>query len=472
MRNVTLIVLLSADSVSITCSLLTLWTIYRVNRWNGYTKLIFHLAFAQLLYDLSTLLVPVPGSLSYSIYVGYRSIFGLITTLLTNIIAVTVSYTVAKFHAFEVSKYLSTLIPVIYLPSITLGILIGVHVESELLVIFAGFYFWIRVLSISFNILSYIYVTIILSSSKSSSSSLTNLTTRTTTTNNIHATYQQNIRNQQLQQLPLASGTSSSYRYDPLRAFVRRFQYYPLIQVICRCGVSWYEYVYGYSYNYHSSDSLLQQILIFFYVLFLPSLGTFYFLIFISVSPNASRVLYKDFHSFLYLFTCGLYRGREGPSHSNDQSGTSRGGGSVSGLIEGFGRMSRGGGEDEGEVEGRRSSRSTMMSLYRHFLERMSSVERPDTDSGGGGMSTPLQRFSVPRSRTSRLVSIDPSIAEEISMTGTGAGAGYDYCDEEELTKEIQRVYEGTGARMGISVSPPQEISMSLSSSSPPDSLR
>jgi hypothetical protein len=464
MRNISLIVLLSADSVSIICSLLTLWTIYRVNRWNGYTKLIFHLAFAQLLYDLSTLLVPIPGSLSYSIYVGYRSIFGLVTTLLTNVIAITVSYTVAKFRAFEVSKYLSTLIPLIYLPSVILGILIGVYVESDLLDVFSGIYFWLRVLSISFNIISYLYVSTILFS---------NSTASALSTNSIHATYQQNIRNQQVQQplhrgglnytSPIPASTSSSSfhpsyptsitpgtttaaavasessssRYDPLRAFVRRFQYYPLIQVICRCAVSWYEYVYGYSYNYHSSDPLLQQILIFFYVLFLPSLGTFYFFIYISVSPNASRLLSNDFDSLLKIITCGLYRRREGSqSRSNDKNGS----GSVSGLIEGFARNSHGDGE----------GRSTMMSLYRHFLnERMSSFDHPGT--GSSGISTPLQRFSVPQSHTSRWVSIDPSIPEMPS--------GYDDCDEDELTKEIQRVYEGTGG----SLSPPQEISLSSS---------
>lgn len=460
MRNISLIILLSADSVSIVCSLLTLWTIHRVNRWNGYTKLIFHLALAQLLYDLSTFLIPISGSLSYFIYVGYRSIFGSVTTLLTNVIAITVSYTVAKFRVFEVSKYLSTLIPLIYLPSITLGILIGIYLDSNLFEIFSGIYFWLRVISISFNILSYLYVTIILySSSSSSSNSMNTFTTSTTTltTNTIHATYHQNIRNQQIQHRgwnhtstisspttspsPLngngnttaamfSSSTAAAYQYDPLRAFVRRFQYYPLIQVICRCAVSWYEYVYGYTYNYDSSDSLLQRVLIFFYVIFLPSLGTFYFLIYISVSPNASRLLTNDFYSLLQILTCGLY------NHSQTQSSNEKSG-SVSGLIAGFARNSQAGGE----------GRNTMMSLYRHFLnERMSSLDHPDTE---GGMSTPLQRLSAPQSRTSRFVSIEPSIPER--------STGYGDFDEEELTKEIQRVYEGT------SILPPHEISLSSS---------
>jgi hypothetical protein len=406
MRNVALVVLLSAASLSISCSLLTLWTIYRVGRWNGYTKLVFHLAIAQLLYDLSTLLVPIPGDLSYSIYVGYRSIFGMATTLLTNIIAGTVVYTVYHFHAFEVSKHLPTLLPIVYFPSTLIGILVGVFVHSPYLVIFAGIYFWVRVLSISFNILSYLSVTFILS--------------RTTSqTNNIHATYHENVSQHVLWSSLYGLKSSTSAQHDPLRAFVRRFQYYPLIQVLCRCAVSWYEYVYGYTYNYQSSDSYLQQVLIFFYVTFLPSLGTFYFLIYLTVSPNASRTLSKDLHAFFRLLLCrnccvSLRRS----------------------LGEGERRGGSGSQRNSGKGESEMETRSTMLSLYRHFMnERLSSVDRHE------GMSTPLQRLSNP----------PPSSRPASSSVYTG----YEEYDEDELTKEIQRVYDTTlEASSGPSSSP------------------
>jgi hypothetical protein len=414
MRNVALIVLLSADSLSITCSLLTLWTIYRVGRWNGYTKLVFHLAIAQLFYDLSTLLVPIPGNLSYSIYVGYRSIFGMATTLFTNVIAGTVVYTVYSFQPFEVSKHLPTLIPMIYFPSTVIGILVGIFVHSHLLEIFSGIYFWVRVLSISFNILSYLFVTLILSN-----------TTTSQHTNNIHATYNENLSQQMFWGF---KSVSSSAQHDPLRAFVRRFQYYPLIQVLCRVAVSWYEYVYGYSYNYQPSHSSLQQILLFFYVIFLPSLGTFYFLIFITVSPSASKTLTKDIHTatqFLLCRKCCVGITSLCRSWSRSRSIGSQVGGSGSGSANGSQRDSVKG---ESEME----RRSTMMSLYRHFMsERISSVDRHE------GMSSPLQRPSTVPSNL-------PPVSRPVS---SNLGAGYEEYDEEELTKEIRRFYDPTTER-------------------------
>ena len=61
----------------------------------------------------------------------------------------------------------------------------------------------------------------------------------------------------------------------------------------------------GYSYSYNHDVSLWRQISLYFYVVTLPSLGLFYFLVFIRVSPHAWNTL-RDMLLTL-LGWCSLY---------------------------------------------------------------------------------------------------------------------------------------------------------------------
>lgn len=436
MRNPTLIILECSASLSILCSLLTLLTIKRVKRWNGYIQLIFQLGFAQLLYDLSTLMVPLPGSTSYSIYVGFRSIFGMATTLWTNIIAGTVVYTVFHFKPFEVSKYINIIFFIIYIPSFINGILVGVYVQTEQLEIYSNIYFWVRVLSISFNILSYLFGKFILHFPSIHS--------------HIHTSYQLQIA----QEIPFSNSVSfRTASNDPLRAFIKRFQYYPLIQVICRVAVSWYEYVYGYSYNYHSTDTLLQQVLIFLYVIFLPSLGTFYFIIYINVSPNSYKQLSSDIERvFRIILSCGnlifinrfnsIYSGNSQSLKlsSNGSSGNNNNNNNDNNNNNAFANLNidLNNYTTHDSLSASEQNRSTIMSLYKPFLtERPSSLERHEMNSN----IAPFHRTSHPQSFTLQARSSTTPSSRQVSSE-ENQSIRYDEYGEEELTKEITRIYE------------------------------
>ena len=203
------IVLLSCAGLSVLCSLLTICIIICVKRSNGYVTIIVNLAIAQMMYDLSMVLVPFDTFDVQVVYVGWRCIFGLIATLWTNVISVVIAYVVWNRKALEVSTYLHAIYPLIFIPSIVMGGMVAISILIDYkFIVFAGFYYTARLVSILFNIILFITMSI---------------------------------------QLRYRTSQLSANAADPLKALVRRFQYYPVVQVLSRVAVAWHELVYGTS---------------------------------------------------------------------------------------------------------------------------------------------------------------------------------------------------------------------------------
>lgn len=248
------------------CSLLTLWLIYRRNR-NGYIHLIIMLTFSQFIYDMSTVMVILPGHPAEYSYIAIRSMSGLWATFLTNILSFIIVHTVWTLQPIPITSYLMTIRLWVFCPATLLGILIPMTLysssETAFLVV-SQIYYWARILSILFNIGSYFTLVYKLNSVLKS------------TPSNI----QRNI-----------------YRNgNPLTSLVKRFKYYPIVQVLTRVCVAYYEEIYGHDYDYQSSFTLKKKISTLLYLLTLPSAGLGFFIVFLVVSPGAIEQMQEDWN--------------------------------------------------------------------------------------------------------------------------------------------------------------------------------
>jgi hypothetical protein len=241
---------------------------FRGGKWNGYLMLVANLAASQLFYDLSTFLLPLRGHLSITMYVGFRSAFGTVSSLWTNAICAIVFYIIWNLQSFECSKYIRYILIGIYSLPFVLGVLLAREESRNGSDLYVHIYFYCRVASITFNLLLLIIATIKLKFSK-----------------------------EHREKLREAFAPLSLLSEDPLSILINRFKYYPMIQCISRGVVSLYELRNGYNYRYRPNDSLKEKIELFCYVIILPSLGTLYFLVYLAVSPRGMKILHRVFKS-------------------------------------------------------------------------------------------------------------------------------------------------------------------------------
>lgn len=274
MMNVGYIILGVGGSIGMTCSLLTLWIIYRRDNWNAYIQLLVMLAFSQLLYDMSTVMVMFPGySVEYA-YIAIRSMSGLWATFLTNVISFIIVYTVWTLTPISVSSHLSMIRILIFGPSSLLGILVPMTLFSSsnlAFTIVSQIYYWARILSIIFNITSYLALVYKLKAVIKYTSTL-------------------NIQKNNI----------TSHDGNPLASLVKRFKYYPIVQVLSRVCVAYYEEIYGHDYEYYHSFTIQKKIATLLYLITLPSAGLGFFIVFLVVSPGAIKLLKDDWN---YLMT-------------------------------------------------------------------------------------------------------------------------------------------------------------------------
>jgi hypothetical protein len=266
--NIGYLILCAGGSIGMMCSLLTLWIIYRRNHWNGYIHLIVMLTFSQLMYDMSAVMVIFPGHFAEYSYVAIRSMSGLWATFLTNILSFIIVHTVWTLQPIPITSYLTTIRIWIFGPNTLLGILVPMTLysssETSFLVV-SQIYYWARILSILFNIGSYFTLVYKLNSV-------------------LKSTPQSNIQR-------------NIYRNgNPLTSLVKRFKYYPIVQVLTRICVAYYEEIYGHDYDYHNSFTLKKKISTLLYLITLPSAGLGFFLVFLVVSPGAIKLLQEDWN--------------------------------------------------------------------------------------------------------------------------------------------------------------------------------
>ncbi len=98
-------VLFVTGAVGLTFTLFTLWVVRSMGRYNSYILLVINLTIAQMFYDLSVLMVVLPGTTGALIELFFRIFFGVASSLWTNIISFSAFFVVVYQESFPVFRY-------------------------------------------------------------------------------------------------------------------------------------------------------------------------------------------------------------------------------------------------------------------------------------------------------------------------------------------------------------------------------
>jgi hypothetical protein len=81
---------------------------------------------------------------------------------------------------------------------------------------------------------------------------------------------------------------------NPIYVLAMRLIYYCLVQTVTRLGASWYQLQYGYGHNFHhESASLTQTIAYLLEFILTPAAGIGYLIVFLAIQPEAQRILWR-----------------------------------------------------------------------------------------------------------------------------------------------------------------------------------
>lgn len=248
-RDPARIIFITVASVSLFLSLLTIFLIYSMKRWNGYLQLILNLTIAQCMYDISVIMSVGKGLIVHRTFAFLRICFGLASTFWTNVISIIIVYVVIYMEIFNIIENFNLIFTVVYLPSFIIGLINAItwsYICYEL-------YYWLRIISIVVNITLYtILARYIYIRDKGSPKTLTT-------------------------------------KNDPIKTLAHRMKYYPVVQVLSRLAAAWYEAKYnsGDDFTYNSAESVQEKISMIIYALTLASAGIGFFIIFVIVTPGA-----------------------------------------------------------------------------------------------------------------------------------------------------------------------------------------
>ncbi len=131
-------VLLSMGVIGLAFTLFTLWIVRSMGRYNSYILLVINLPVAQMFYDLSVLLVLVPGNGMY-FDMAMRVFSGIAASLWTNIISISVFYVVTMHKSLDIFKSYRYMLLGIFVIAIipTIGVPLTLYKEEfELLTVF------------------------------------------------------------------------------------------------------------------------------------------------------------------------------------------------------------------------------------------------------------------------------------------------------------------------------------------------
>jgi uncharacterized membrane protein len=260
--NTGVVILVTGGAIGILCSLLSIWVLFRKDRWNGYNRLILMLSMAQLIYDASVVMVAFPGLFMDLLYISLRSMSGLCATFITNVLSGVIVYTAWTLRSYDIRRRTKWIAIAIIIPSSVCGVLVSCtlhYYPGQPFDMVSQFYYWARIGSILFNIICYCILV-----------------------------YKLKI----VKLLPAYKRGS-----DPLHILASRYKYYPMLQVLTRAFVSYYEYKYGFNYHLQAEFHLAHQVALILYVLTLPAAGVGFFIIFMLVSPGAAVCLQQNIHT-------------------------------------------------------------------------------------------------------------------------------------------------------------------------------
>jgi hypothetical protein len=383
--NIGIVLLVIGGAIGVICSLLSVWVLMRRNRWNGYNRLIMMLSFSQLVYDISVVMVAFPGEFNELLYIALRTTSGLWATFVTNVLSTVIVYTAWTLKSYDVRKNIQSILALVTVPSTICGVLVSITLHffpGHPFDVVSNIYFWARIASIVYNILCYIILV---------------------------------IKLKRIQSLP-------AYRRkgDPLHILAARYKYYPIIQIVTRVFVSFYEYKYGHDYDFDVSDPLRRRVALVLYILTLPSAGLGFFVIFMVVSPGAFRALKIDLYDVLTSCRLRDLDDRTWRGNITDK---------LLGEIAPFmtapdGISTPGGGTEGGDTSGMNAS-SGQDELSWHYA---SDAASSDNDELGGDASAMYRQWSEDELSTevSRLYSTGSASLRSKMYSGDSSGVGDD----------------------------------------------
>jgi hypothetical protein len=254
------------------CSLLTLWIIYKCQRWNAYVQIILSMTVSQLLYDTSFYFLLNGSDTSFYIQEFLSSFAGAATTLWTNVMSGVVLYLVTTRKSMDIESMYVYFFSGIVVVSLLLATMTCVYLTDSIQRDYAyGFYMVFRGLSICFNIISYLFIS----------------------------------RN--LNEI----GSSSRYASTraPLQTLAARMKYYPIVQILSRAWPTYYEVTYGFSKLHnkvYATNNALEIASLYLFAIFLPIAGIGYFIVFLAMQPLA-------WYNLKFMFGCAK------PTKNNSQ---------------------------------------------------------------------------------------------------------------------------------------------------------
>jgi hypothetical protein len=249
-----IMICLFVAAVSILCSFLTLFSIYKMNRFNVFMKLVGNLAVSQMIYDIGFFFFLGP-ILASKIFVGnmFAVGFGVASSLWTNLISLEILYVVIKLQPFNrVTTHFRSIQATIYLLSSCVALCLWIPGFSSYS--YDVLYFWFRLSSIVFNVGVWCLSYYILSTPEMKSSAV----------------------------------------YGVLCVLIDKIKYYPIVQVVTRAGAAWYEYNYGtYGVDFSNCEEPgpVEAISAMMCFVLTPSAGIGYFMVYLRAQPLAYRYL-------------------------------------------------------------------------------------------------------------------------------------------------------------------------------------
>jgi hypothetical protein len=258
-------------------SLVILFLIKLMNKWNGYLALIWSVEICQLFYDASFALYNIKYRRIHALWTGIQFFGGLSSSVWTNILSFVVLYVVFKMSSFDILGHYYYFCFLALAPAFTIFILHMCYVGDDKAEInISNAYYYLRFLSIVFNFVTFgvIWYRARLIKSKSPS--------------------------------------NKSPVEIAINVLSLRMIYYPFMQAVTVLPAAIYEWMYGI----HQADpnSRAQFAFDCLFAVLTPSTGIGYLAIFLVMQPNA----YK--HFWAILTTGARYRPADCSGVANSSS--------------------------------------------------------------------------------------------------------------------------------------------------------
>ena len=267
--------------ISFSCSVLTILLIVDMCKWNGYMLLIFNLSSCQCLADISFFIF------SYSLYSTAKNVrpikvflftFGCVSvSMWTNVISYMLYNVVVYQKNVNILTHFNRFRAMVLFPGLTLGILMAAFCYNDFNQI-EGAVVWLQFASIWFNLIVCGVVTYTL-----------------------HGMDHEDIEYHPDINEPRETTYGKNNVNKPILELSRRIKYYPVVQVVCLLGLTWYFFGYDLHLFGPQHSATYQTIAWYAYCVLSPAAGIGYFIVFLIVQPFAYKRLRQRFRELMGL---------------------------------------------------------------------------------------------------------------------------------------------------------------------------